>query len=695
MRLPLDQIIEKHGTGFVQPQSTFAPPSAPLAGEEASQGGNFLTRLPGAIYEGVRDSVTPFGKGIGMSLASGYVDKLATQAQEQQSELAQRLLERINEARESGDEERVERYISLLDELDYGQDIREGFIEDLPSNREVIGSAIQTAALMSGGGLVRGAGVRSGQLATGSALAGTGARTLGGAVARAGTEAAVEGFAWGIGAGLQDEDATASEVIGEGIAAGTTSGLIGAGLVGTIGGTGLLATAAYRKASSSYMKTRRGSASAIDNARKAFIEQGGKALRSAEGLLVAKGDTPVDWTVDALRRSFLADNTGNTNAIQRIARSENMSEEELLRAFSSGPQAIPEVRGSLADYSLNAGLMRSAQEALAEEGIRPLVRSMPGRVSIDSLQEEAVRLASERATVGDVANVQSRIRKIFTEAKQRYGTDNITPEQAYETMIQMNSSSFKAAGKNLTRTQVELDSESFVGDVIRNKLTELNPELTTLNAQYGAMSRDLKIMDALNNKKIKADVFGEALGRFGGVAAGATVGLTVGGPGGLVVAGILASIGANMVSKLIRTRRFSKSVSEQLLRNIDLDPTVRRVFMDNASPRNRKFIEEQIKALPAPGESSAPTGPVDSRAIPLPGRSASSVEASEAAAREAGAISQPTSQAARMAEFSEQASRFRTKESYLNAVRSNPAWRAKIENAGLTVEEVADRVFGF
>ena len=166
-------------------------------------------------------------QGAGQSLAQGFVGRQSDEALKQGLDIQNRLIEKLKEARESGNKETESVMINQLQNIDFGQGIQQGFSDDLVSDREVIGSAVQLAGTAGGG------------FAASKAMGATaGLSPIKQLVAGGAAEGLVQGFGFGAGNEIKNEDATLGSVLTAGAkdaAFGTVIGGAGAGLIGGAG----------------------------------------------------------------------------------------------------------------------------------------------------------------------------------------------------------------------------------------------------------------------------------------------------------------------------------------------------------------------------------------------------------------------------------------------------------------------------
>ena len=174
-------------------------------------------------------------QGAGQSLAAGTVNRNSQEALQNGLAIQNRLIERIRQAREEGDSEAEAVLVDQLQNVDFGQNIQQGFADDLVSDREVIGSAVQLAGTAGGG--------FAGSKAIGATKGLGGARQL---MAGGLAEGLVQGAAFGAGDEIKNEDATLGSIAGQTLKQGALGAGIGLAGAGLIGGAGNLAGRASR-----------------------------------------------------------------------------------------------------------------------------------------------------------------------------------------------------------------------------------------------------------------------------------------------------------------------------------------------------------------------------------------------------------------------------------------------------------------
>lgn len=178
------------------------------------------------------------GEGLGNSLASGFVAKTGNEAMKQATDTQTRVLEALNQAKEAGDTEKMQRLEKALEyssqAVEQANQIQQGFVEDLPSNREVIGSAISLAALAASGKVANAVG---GKVASVAPSLVSGATTATGRIAQAGVQSAIQGAtagaaeATGRAIGEAESLEEGLQMVGkDALIGGVTGGVLGSGV---------------------------------------------------------------------------------------------------------------------------------------------------------------------------------------------------------------------------------------------------------------------------------------------------------------------------------------------------------------------------------------------------------------------------------------------------------------------------------
>lgn len=238
-------VTETKGNQFQQPEQQSAVPAGrvdirkPLAGIR-----DFAVGLVGG---------GKLAEGAGMGIAAPGIQKQQSDILDTQLETQSALIKRIREMKASGqDSSRLESALNTLSaDIKIGADTSKDFVDALPTNKEVIGSAVRLGGTLAGGEIAKGAGALVGKATPGvisGAIQGAKVGALTGA-----TEGAIQGG--GIAA-EQNQSGTgiALGTLGGGVGGAITGGVLG----GAVGGlTGKLKANAALKAEQQKLLTER------------------------------------------------------------------------------------------------------------------------------------------------------------------------------------------------------------------------------------------------------------------------------------------------------------------------------------------------------------------------------------------------------------------------------------------------------
>jgi len=447
------------------------------------------------------------------------------------------------------------------------RDVRSG---EGPSGRDLAGAGLELGSLLlPAGAIARGAGlVGKGIQATRGLRAASSASKIkqelqvtGSLAKRGATVGGVSGGLFGTGQALSDEEKGVTQVLGEGVVGGIVGGVTG----------GLLAPLA----------------SALSRSAKNATEQ---VSRGFEGLRRTLNPTDRIRAVDDLsqsyRISFFEDRAANLNKIERLSREKGIPENQLLRAVADDGY-VPAIDGKLArfgdgikDAERKIGLISKEQQKLLE----PITET----TNLKELEKLVLQNVRGRTDV-DLVSTQRQIRQIFKSLTEKHGADP-SASQMGKILTEMN----RRTGAFDKPVFIE-DAKNAVAREARNRLDELNPDSTVLRREQQRLFTTRDTMQIMNNQAVDVGFLTSGLGRFMGVVGAGGIGLTVGGPGGLVVAGLMANMGAKGVANLIRKIRFDPNKVDLIRTGLRGDQDLIRKLFDEANPTDKALIERLIK----------------------------------------------------------------------------------------------------
>jgi len=331
-----------------------------------------------------------------------------------------------------------------------------------------------------------------------------------------------------------------------------------------------------------------------------------------------KFDQPVETLKTAIQKSFVDNNKTVTTKLKSVAARESVEVDDLIQRIAERGY-VPTVKGSLADFSDVRKGIDQQKRAIIDNEVLPRVNQINQTFSLDDISRVVDDNLRKFSRGADLNKTLAEKDRIFDSYRNLFGSDDLTPAQMNRVRVEMN-----AATNAFKREAWEIDTEDAIAKAVRQRFDEIDPGIREANAKYADLMLDQRLVSILDNNKINVGMFGGAAGRFLGVTVGAIVGLPTGGAGALVLAGLAASVGADFVAGAIRQRRFAPQLKDAILRDINSNSRIKNDFLKEATPTNRKFLEEEFLKLP-PAPEGAPRASVN-QPINLPKRAGGGVQ---------------------------------------------------------------------
>jgi len=195
----------------------------------------------------------------------------------------------------------------------------------------------------------------------------------------------------------------------------------------------------------------------------------------------------------------------------------------------------------------------------------------------------------------DIIKAQRQLDTLFKGFQKEFG-NILTPKQVNiirEKMNQQGGESFTKAVQNA------------IGRSTRSRLDDFDPEIRNLNFESGRLARIIDTMKVLDNKKIDAGFWGNAIGRYLGTVfgGGALATIALGGGivtgGGLVIAGVLANVGAKIVASIIRQSRFNPQLQNILRTGLRSDKKLLERLLRESTEEDKALINRLMLPEPA------------------------------------------------------------------------------------------------
>ena len=317
--------------------------------------------------------------------------------------------------------------------------------------------------------------------------------------------------------------------------------------------------------------------------------------------------------VDDLSQSYMSsmveDRTAINNRLDDLAAKTNrFSDEEVTRDTLIRQLAdegyIPEIEGRRARFETS---IRDAQTRQSElmgdmQSVLDQSRETISTAEFYELMRKALR---EDPRIGtDINEALKRIDTLEAGATTKYG-DDLTAKQVNDLKIEGNQ---KRGDVGKTTDPVVTDiwsAQARTGNEWLN--TRISDDLfKRTNAEWGRLQTLQDTMTILRNQQIDVGLLGRALGSYVTTVGGTAIGLSVGGPGGLVVAGLLAKIGADNLADLIRKRMFNEDTTRIIREVMKKDDELRVKLKEEAKTMEGKNIIDDLSRLLPEGRTDVP-----------------------------------------------------------------------------------------
>jgi hypothetical protein len=321
--------------------------------------------------------------------------------------------------------------------------------------------------------------------------------------------------------------------------------------------------------------------------------------------------------------SAFVENKGSiNNKLNKQAKVQGTTKEQLVRDLAE-EGIIPTVnKGSkMADMNPALNTLDSRIESLAE-GLDEALSPFTEKRTLEELRAQALaEVKASRFPKGQIKQGENFINQTFDSYAKGFPNGKLTAQEMNRLRIELNRQ-FKEG--------IDVDAAEVVGDIMRRNLEEVAPITTEVNQGIGRLIELRKTASVFNNVPIDVGVFGGQLGRMLGALGAGIGGSAIAGPGGLVISGIAAHYGGNIVAQGLRSRKFSKEAVGLLEEALKRDDALLQRMIDTADTENKAIFQ---RLLPEAGGSSFKETTVD-----LPEVTPSTVEAREATRRASGEI---------------------------------------------------------
>lgn len=478
--------------------------------------------------------------------------------------------------------------------------------EKKPSPRTIVGAGLEIGSFaIPATAVARGAGIagrilgtvargakaaravpKTAPTATVQSILGRGAeagRKLGTQAKRAAQVGGVSGALFGAGRALGEEEKKLTEVAGEAALGGILGGVGGAVLGPTIS----LATGAVKGTSRLISRAFRGAQKRINPQNRAVAVQ--------------------DMS-DAVLESMVEDRAGTLNKLEKIANrsrrfGEGRLDEKTLVREMVEEGFFPKVEGETARFG---DQIADAWErvGILSKGVDEVAQNFTQKTSITSLKKKARESLLKRTDV-DLIRAEGQLNRIFKSLEKQHGK-SLTPQTVNKIRMTMN--------RQTKGDPFVTDVSREVGNAMRNRLDEFSPDIRRLNSESQRLIRVIDTMDTLRNRKINVGFLAQGAGRFLGTVGASAGGFQIAGPGGLVVAGLAAQLGARGIANIIRQSRFDAVTREIIKKGLRNDQKLLSEILKKASPVDSALIKRAVGASTQRSPEKTPI-PTKSKAI--------------------------------------------------------------------------------
>lgn len=298
----------------------------------------------------------------------------------------------------------------------------------------------------------------------------------------------------------------------------------------------------------------------------------------------------------AYKSAFVENSVTVNRKLTKLANRTGKSSDELVDDLAK-EGIIPEVEGKLAKFDTVLDDLTTQQKALRQEikGILPNFKEVRTLDELGKLAEQNLR------KFGNAAELDKSLRELKTKIKSlktKYG-DTINPSQLDEIRVDMNQLT-----KSFNKEIFTEDVANAIGGSARKIMDDIVPDeaYRKANAELQRLINLEKTIKIFDNTAINIGILGGQLGRFIATVGASGAGLSVAGPGGLVLAGIVAKYGGDFVAKFLRNRKFSQVARDLIKKSLQENPSVLEDLIKQADTSNANYL----KRLLLPEKSSAP-----------------------------------------------------------------------------------------
>lgn len=247
---------------------------------------------------------------------------------------------------------------------------------------------------------------------------------------------------------------------------------------------------------------------------------------------------------------------------------------------------MPIVNGRLASMSHVLQDLQTRRGLIVKNQVTPALAKVKERFSLDGLKQNADEVIRKDTSGADLKKSLAENERIFDSYKEKFGGDDITAAQVDEIRVDMN----KRTGA-FDREMFEQDVANQIRRVAKEKVDKVAPATVAAREEMERLFRLEEVATLLDNQPINIGVLGSQMGRFAGAAALGATGVATG-SGALVMAGVAAHYGGEVVAQFLRNRKFSPGLKEQLIKEVNQVPKLAERLIQEAPQADKKFLRD-------------------------------------------------------------------------------------------------------
>ncbi len=312
-------------------------------------------------------------------------------------------------------------------------------------------------------------------------------------------------------------------------------------------------------------------------------------------LLPATKEQAIKNLTEAYSDSFVKDKTAISKALDVEAVKARRLEKDPVKKKLITPNTllqelavegyVPMIEGKLAN-------MRPVLDDLADrrgaivDFVDQLLDPVKTLVPTESFRQKVL----DNLDFGIDERATNQVISILDSTQRRFG-NSLTAKNINWIRKQMN-----AKTKSFMKEEFIQDAYNAVGNGAREVLDEIAPLTRSANGEIARLSRIESVARQFHQKAIDAGILSSTVGRYLATIGGASAGLSVAGPGGLVVAGLLAHLGSQASAQLVRKIRFNPKLVDLIRQGVSRDKKLKTMLLKKATSEEKEVLKSIFAA---------------------------------------------------------------------------------------------------